>query len=86
MSPAKVVLFTALGVFSAIFAVQWLRLARDPRRRERPTLSDLGIGLLTNFLDALGIGRMRRPPRSTSSAAGRAMSSFPAPSMSAASP
>ena len=56
MSPAKIVLFTALGVFSAIFAVQWLRLARDPRRRERPTLSDLGIGLLTNFLDALGIG------------------------------
>jgi uncharacterized membrane protein YfcA len=56
MSPAKIVLFTALGVFSAIFFVQWLRLARDPRRRERPTLSDLGIGVLTNFLDALGIG------------------------------
>src|SRR5579863_2422550 len=56
MSPAKIVLFTALGACSAIFAVQWLRLARDPRRRERPTLSDLGIGLLTNFLDGLGIG------------------------------
>jgi uncharacterized membrane protein YfcA len=56
MSPAKFVLFTALGVFSAIFAVQWLRLARDPRRRERPTLADLGIGFLVNFLDALGIG------------------------------
>ena len=56
MSPAKIALFTALGVFTAIFAVQWLRLARDPGRRERPTLADLGIGLLTNFLDALGIG------------------------------
>jgi uncharacterized membrane protein YfcA len=56
MSPAKIVLFAALGVFSAIFAVQWLRLARDPRRRERPTLADLGIGSLVNFLDALGIG------------------------------
>jgi uncharacterized membrane protein YfcA len=56
MSPAKIVLFTALGVCSAAFAVQWLRLARDPARRERPTLSDLGIGLLCNFLDALGIG------------------------------
>ena len=56
MSPAKIVLFAALGVFCTIFAVQWLRLARDPRRRERPTLADLGIGLLTNFLDALGIG------------------------------
>jgi uncharacterized membrane protein YfcA len=56
MSPAKIVLFTALGVFCTIFAVQWLRLARDPRRRERPTPADLGIGFLTNFLDALGIG------------------------------
>ncbi|MDE2049386.1 MAG: sulfite exporter TauE/SafE family protein [Gammaproteobacteria bacterium] len=56
MSSAKIGLFAALAVFTAIFALQWLRLARDPRRRERPTLSDLGIGLLTNFLDALGIG------------------------------
>lgn len=56
MSPAKIALFTALGVLSAAFAAQWLRLARDPLRRERPTLSDLGIGLLTNFLDGLGIG------------------------------
>jgi uncharacterized membrane protein YfcA len=56
MSPGKIVLFAALGIFTTIFAVQWLRLARDPQRRERPTLSDLGIGLLTNFLDALGIG------------------------------
>ena len=56
MSPAKIVLFAALGAVSAAFAVQWLRLARDPARRERPTLSDFGIGLLTNFLDGLGIG------------------------------
>lgn len=56
MSPAKVALFAALAACSAVFAFQWLRLARDPRRRERPTPSDLGIGLLTNFLDALGIG------------------------------
>jgi len=56
MSPAKIVLFATLGACTAVFAVQWLRLARDPRRRERPTLSDLGIGLLTNFLDGLGIG------------------------------
>ncbi len=56
MSPAKIVLFAALGAASAVFAVQWLRLARDPGRRERPTLSDFGIGLLCNFLDGLGIG------------------------------
>lgn len=56
MSLAKIVLFAALGAASAVFAVEWLRLARDPRRRERPTLSDFGIGLLCNFLDGLGIG------------------------------
>lgn len=56
MSAAKIALFAALAVCSGVFAVQWLRLARDPARRERPTLSDVGIGLLTNFLDALGIG------------------------------
>lgn len=56
MSLAKIALFAALGICTAVFAVQWLRLARDPQRRERPTLSDLGIGLLTNFLDGLGIG------------------------------
>lgn len=56
MSPAKVALFSALGAATAVFAIQWLRLARDPGRRERPTLSDFGIGLLCNFLDGLGIG------------------------------
>ena len=56
MSPIKIGLFATLGAICAVFAAQWLRLARDPTRRERPTPSDFGIGLLTFFGDALGIG------------------------------
>lgn len=56
LSYAKIGLFAALLIAVAIFFAQWLRLARWRERRERPTLSDLGIGFLTNFGDALGIG------------------------------
>jgi uncharacterized membrane protein YfcA len=56
MSPAKIGLFAAVGILAAIFLVQWLRLARRREPREHATWSDFGIGLLTNFGDALGIG------------------------------
>jgi len=56
MNAAKVALFAVLAVLSGIFFLQWIRLARRRELRERPTGSDLGIGLLTNFGDALGIG------------------------------
>ncbi len=56
MSYAKIGLFAALLIADAIFLVQWLRLARRRELKERPTASDLGIGFLTNFGDALGIG------------------------------
>jgi uncharacterized membrane protein YfcA len=56
MNLTKIALFAVLGLTCAVFAAQWLLLARDPARRERPTLSDVGIGLLTLFGDALGIG------------------------------
>ncbi len=56
MSPAKIGLFAAIAVLSAVFFAQWLALARRRELRERPTWSDLGIGFLTNFGDALGIG------------------------------
>lgn len=56
MSYAKIGLFAALLIADAIFLFQWLRLARRRELRERPTPSDLGIGFLTNFGDALGIG------------------------------
>jgi len=56
MTAAKLVLFAAVAVLAAVFLAQWLRLARRRESRERPTCSDLGIGFLTNFGDALGIG------------------------------
>ena len=56
MSAMRLALFAVLGVTCTVFAAQWLLLARDPARRERPTPSDVGIGLLTLFGDALGIG------------------------------
>jgi uncharacterized membrane protein YfcA len=56
VSPAKIGLFAAIAVLSAVFFAQWLALARRRELRERPTWSDLAIGFLTNFGDALGIG------------------------------
>ena len=56
MSAAKLGLFALIALLSAVFFAQWLRLARRRELRERPTWSDFGIGLLTNFGDALGIG------------------------------
>ena len=56
MNPGKIGLFAAIAVLTAAFLAQWLRLARQRDLRERPTWSDLGIGLLTCFGDALGIG------------------------------
>jgi uncharacterized membrane protein YfcA len=56
MSPAKIGLFAVIAALSAVFLAQWVLLARRRERRERPTWSDSGIGLLTNFGDALGIG------------------------------
>ena len=56
MSAAKIGLFALIAALSAVFFAHWVRLARRGERRERPTWSDLGIGLLTNFGDALGIG------------------------------
>jgi uncharacterized membrane protein YfcA len=56
MSPVDIRLFAVIAVLSAVFFVQWLILARSRELRERPSRSDLAIGLLTNFGDALGIG------------------------------
>jgi uncharacterized membrane protein YfcA len=52
---ARVGLLTALGVITVAFSVLWgLRLKADGVRR--PTLAELAIGFLTDFLDTLGIG------------------------------
>ncbi|MGH8320027.1 MAG: sulfite exporter TauE/SafE family protein [Steroidobacteraceae bacterium] len=56
MSAAKIGLFAVIAVLTAVFLAQWLKPSRQRGLRERPTWSDLGIGLLTCFGDALGIG------------------------------
>ena len=56
MSAAKIALLAVIAALSAVFFAQWLSVARRRKLRERPSWSDLGIGLLTNFGDALGIG------------------------------
>ena len=58
-------LLIALGILSAAFTILWaLRLRADAHNTpaapsdevRRPTLAELGIGFLTDFLDTLGIG------------------------------
>lgn len=56
MNRGKIALFAALAALTAAFLAHWLRLARRRELRERPTWSDLGIGFVTCFADALGIG------------------------------
>ncbi|HEX4648443.1 MAG TPA: hypothetical protein VH111_06435 [Steroidobacteraceae bacterium] len=55
MNATKAVLI-ALVLVNAAFVIGWIWAVRRYRLRERPTLSDLGIGVLTDFLDTLGIG------------------------------
>ena len=53
----RTALYIALCIFGVAFLIFWLvTLARERGKIERPTLLDLGIGLVVNFFDALGIG------------------------------
>jgi uncharacterized membrane protein YfcA len=53
----KTALFTALGVFAAIYVGIWaLSVIRARRKPETPGWRDGAIGLVTNFFDTLGIG------------------------------
>jgi uncharacterized membrane protein YfcA len=53
----RTALYIALCIFGVSFLIYWvLTLARERGKREKPTLLDLGIGLVVNFFDALGIG------------------------------
>ena len=52
-------LLIALGLLAAWYVIRWIRLERrtggvSPRRL--PSLLDMGLGTVFNFLDALGIG------------------------------
>jgi uncharacterized membrane protein YfcA len=56
MNPISALL-TALGVLTAGFVVFWSKhLARDGQTRKVPSLFQVGLGAVTNFFDALGIG------------------------------
>jgi uncharacterized membrane protein YfcA len=55
MSHAKLAVFVALGILTAVFLVAWFLAAR----RQRPdlrTLFEILVGFGTNFFDTLGIG------------------------------
>ena len=56
MSVAKLGLLAALVVVNVAFVLAWVRDARRRAERPRPKLSDMAIGFVTDFLDALGIG------------------------------
>ncbi|MEP6993046.1 MAG: permease [Acidobacteriota bacterium] len=56
MLPAKLALFVALGLVTAVFLAAWLRAAAREKGRSRPNALHLAIGFVTNFFDTLGIG------------------------------
>ena len=56
MNLTKTAVLTALVLVNIAFVLGWIWAVRRYRLRERPTLGDLAIGVLTDFLDTLGIG------------------------------
>jgi uncharacterized membrane protein YfcA len=53
----RTALYIALCVFGFAFLIFWvMALAKRREKIEKPTLLDLGIGLVVQFFDALGIG------------------------------
>lgn len=56
MSVPKLGLLATLVVVNVAFVLAWLRDARRRTVRPAPQASDIAIGLVTDFLDALGIG------------------------------
>jgi uncharacterized membrane protein YfcA len=49
-------LLAALVVINLAFLVGWLRARDTHPNRDKPTVSDVAIGVVTDFFDALGIG------------------------------
>ena len=56
MNATKVGLLTVLVLANIAFVIGWIWAARHYRLRERPGLADIAIGVVTDFLDTLGIG------------------------------
>src|ERR1700674_334898 len=62
MNATKVGLLTVLVLVNIAFVIGWLWAVRRHRVRERPGLVDIAIGLVTDFLDTLGIGSFAPTP------------------------
>ena len=56
MNATKAALLTALVLVNVVFVIGWIWAVRRHRLRERPTPGDIAIGVVTDFLDTLGIG------------------------------
>jgi uncharacterized membrane protein YfcA len=56
VNAAKLGLLAALVVVNVAFVLAWVRDGRRRTVRPAPTLADIAIGFVTDFLDALGIG------------------------------
>src|ERR1700674_563222 len=62
MNATKVGLLTVLVLVNIAFVIGWIWAVRRHRLRERPGLADIAIGIVTDFLDTLGIGSSPPPP------------------------
>lgn len=56
MLNAKVILYTVLVTVNVAAVAAWIAVSRRRRMHERPSVSDVLIGVVTCFLDTLGIG------------------------------
>jgi uncharacterized membrane protein YfcA len=56
VNATKVGLLTVLVLANIAFVIGWIWAARRYRLRERPGPADIAIGVVTDFLDTLGIG------------------------------
>jgi uncharacterized membrane protein YfcA len=56
LSPAKTILFASLAILAVAFVAIWTYDLNQKRRGVKPTLFQLAVGFLTDFLDTLGIG------------------------------
>ncbi len=56
MSAALVIVYVCLAAVEVAVVVAWVRATREHRWPVRPSSGDVTIGVVTNFLDTLGIG------------------------------
>ena len=79
MNATKTFLLSALVLVNVVFVAGWIWSVKRHRMRGRPTLTDVVIGLATDFLDALGIGSFAPTTALFKFRVPRRMSSFLAP-------